>query len=392
MRFFALFKKTAVENLRDWKILSMTLLFAPIFVILMYFYITAAPQTYVVLIDNKDVGAMVDSNMTFNAGDDLIALMKNASYPDGTKVIQVREEGDLARAKVSLIDRTADLVVEIPEDFSGTLAGFREDGNQSPATVRTTGDPSNPKYILAASYSDMITYTYAAEATGARVPVALDITTVSNSEGTKTASTFDGMVPGLLALSLMMLMFTAAASIIREKDKGTIIRLKMSKMRASDYLASVSLGQILIGIGAMGLTFLTAIAVGYRPGGPLLEVLLVCVLCSLSIIGISLIMAAFLRSIFDLMTIGCFPFFILMFFSGGMFPLPALHVFTLFGHAINVNDVLPTTHAIFAIDRILNYGTGLAGLQFEIGALAVLTVAYFVIGLWLFKKKYLDTV
>ncbi len=142
----------------------------------------------------------------------------------------------------------------------------------------------------------------------------------------------------------------------------------------------------------MGLTFLTAIAVGYRPGGPLLEVLLVCVLCSLSIIGISLIMAAFLRSIFDLMTIGCFPFFILMFFSGGMFPLPALHVFTLFGHAINVNDVLPTTHAIFAIDRILNYGTGLAGLQFEIGALAVLTVAYFAIGLWLFKKKYLDTV
>ncbi len=392
MRFFALFRKTAVENLRDWKILVMTILFAPIFVILMYFYMTAAPQTYVILFDNQDAGAIVDGNVPFNAGNDLIALMANASYPDGTKVMQVREEGDIAKAKVSLIDRTADLVVGIPENFSGTLAGFRENGNQSPATVSTMGDPSNPKYILAASYSDMITYTYAAEATGAKVPVALDITTVSNPDGTKSAGTFDMLVPGLLVLSLMMLIFTAAASIIREKDKGTIIRLKMSRMRAFDYLASVSLGQILIGVGAMGLTFLTAVAVGYRPDGPLLELLLVCVLCSVSIIAISLIIAAFLRSIFDLMTIGCFPFFILMFFSGGMFPLPTLRIFTLFGHSINVNDMLPTTHAIFAVDKILNYGTGLEGLQFELAALAVLTVAYFAIGLLLFKKKYLDTV
>ena len=41
--------------------------------------------------------------MPFNAGNDLIALMANASYPDGTKVMQVREEGDIAKAKVSLI-------------------------------------------------------------------------------------------------------------------------------------------------------------------------------------------------------------------------------------------------------------------------------------------------
>ncbi len=60
------------------------------------------------------------------------------------------------------------------------------------------------------------------------------------------------MVPGLLVLSLMMLMFTAAASVIREKDKGTITRLLMSRMSAFDFLASVSLAQILIGIAAWG--------------------------------------------------------------------------------------------------------------------------------------------
>ena len=64
------------------------------------------------------------------------------------------------------------------------------------------GEPFNPKYILAASYSDMITYTYAAEATGAeRYPSPSTWTTVSNPDGTKWAGgTFDMLVPGLLVL------------------------------------------------------------------------------------------------------------------------------------------------------------------------------------------------
>ncbi len=182
---------------------------------------------------------------------------------------------------------------------------------------------------MAASYSDLLTYTYASKVTGAKEPVTVDMQSVSGAGTAKAASTFDQMVPGLLVLALMMLMFTTAASVIREKDKGTITRLLMSHMGAFDFLASISLAQILIGIAAVGLTFLTAIALGYHSHGSLVAVLVICVLCTLSIIAISLIVAAFLRSIFDLMTIGNFPFFVLMFFSGGMFPLPDLQVLTI---------------------------------------------------------------
>ncbi len=126
---------------------------------------------------------------------------------------------------------------------------------------------------------------------------------------------------------------------------------------------------------------MTALALGYRSHGSLVAVLVICVLCTLAIIAISLIVAAFLRSIFDLMTIGSFPFFMLMFFSGGMFPLPNLQVLTIAGHAISVNDVLPTTPAIDAMGKVLNYGTGLDGLGFELTLLALLTVAYFAVGL-----------
>ena len=38
MRLNALLRKTMIENFRDWKMLVMTLSFAPFFVVLMYFY------------------------------------------------------------------------------------------------------------------------------------------------------------------------------------------------------------------------------------------------------------------------------------------------------------------------------------------------------------------
>ena len=39
MRLHPLFKKTVIENFRDWKVLILGVTFAPFFVVLMYFYL-----------------------------------------------------------------------------------------------------------------------------------------------------------------------------------------------------------------------------------------------------------------------------------------------------------------------------------------------------------------
>jgi ABC-2 type transport system permease protein len=102
------------------------------------------------------------------------------------------------------------------------------------------------------------------------------------------------------------------------------------------------------------------------------------------------LVAAWLRTIFDLMTIGCFPFFILMFFSGGMFPLPDIELFDLAGRAVNANDILPTTHSIGAFDGILNHGLGLADIWFELMAITVLSVAFFAVGTAVFSRRHMS--
>jgi len=392
MRLYSLFKKTLIENVRDWKILLLTLTFAPLFVFLMYFYVGDAPQTYSVILIDNDRGIISADGSVFKAGDGLATAMAAARYEDGTGILNVIRQNDTSTAYKRLIDRSADLVVEIPENFSADLAGYREGKSTSPATVRSTGNPSSTKYMMAAVYSDMAAYTYAADVTGAPEPVRIQAETVDSSpaEGIPGDRTmFDLMVPGLLALSLMMLMFTAAASFVREKDRGTIVRLKLSGMRVYELVGSIGISQVIIGIAAMALTYASAAALGFRPSGSLIAILAIGGLTCLSVIAISLIVASFLRSIFDLMTVGCIPFFILMFFSGGMFPLPQVPLFSLGDRTIDVNHVLPTTHSIAAMDIVLNFGVGLDGISFELAAIAILTAVYLALGIWLFNRRYL---
>ena len=387
MRLYPLFKKAMIENFRDWKILIMGITFAPFFVVLMYFYFGEATETYRVAMVNHDRGVTARDGNEFNAGEALISEIEKFSGQDGAIVLKVSREKEISDAQESLKNKSVDLVVEIPENFSQTLREYQEGERPEQAVVKTYGDPTNPKYIMAAAWSDSLTYQFTVDWTGQEGPLKLETEELTQL---KSLTDFDLYVPGLLGLSLMMLMFTAAATLIKEKDKGTIMRLRISNMTAAEWLVAMSLAQVIIGLLSLGMTYLTAVALGYHTTGSLIAMVVVGILSCLAIIAISVLVAALLRTVFDLMTVGCFPFFILMFFSGGMFPIPTISLIAFAGHSINVNDILPTTHSISAFGKILNQGAGLGDVVFEIGAIAVLTVLYFAVGIWLFTRRHMS--
>ncbi len=387
MRLINLFKKTMIENFRDWKIIILTLTFAPFFVLLMYMYFVNTTNIFRIDVINRDEGVATTDGNFFYAGEELISEMKKVRSPEGAKILKVRKEKEIEIAQNRLKNKSADLVVEIPKQFSKVLLDYKQGGEPPPVVVMTYGDPANARYIMAVVWSDIITYQYTTDVTGLKGPLELQQNTISSK---KSLSEFELYIPGLLAMSLIMLMFTAAASLIKEKDKGTIIRLRISNMTAFEWLSAVSLTQIIIGLLALGLTYLTAVGLGYHPSGSLFAMMVVGLLSSMAIMAISLVVAAYLRTIFDLMTIGCFPFFILMFFSGSMFPLPHLRLFTLGTRSVNINDILPITHTISALDKILNHGNGLGDVVFELGAIAILTMIIFVVGMWLFNRRHLQ--
>jgi ABC-2 type transport system permease protein len=387
MRLTSLFRKILIENIRDWKILILTLTFAPLFVLLMYFYAyESARGAYRIVVINRDTGVSDPDRGEFTAGSELIETMETFEDQEGRRLFELEHTRDMPTARRLLLNNAVDLIIEIPEQFSEVLLAFNKGDLPEPVMVRTYGDPSKPRYIMAAVWSDMITYEYAAAASGMQSPLEIQVTTVS---GQPNLNEFELYVPSLLVLALMMLMFTAAASLIKEKDKGTIIRLRLSNMRTFEWLVAVSLVQIIIGMLALVITYLTAVGLGYQPSGSIPAMMFVGFLACFSIIAISILVAAYLRTIFDLLTIGCFPFFILMFFSGGMFPLPPLRLFVVGDQPININDLLPTTHAISAVSKILNYSAGLREVAFELASITILTIVFFTAGVWVFTRRHM---
>jgi ABC-2 type transport system permease protein len=387
-RLSSLFRKEMTETFRDWKMLSMTLTFAPFFVLVMYAYLGHSPPVYQVAVVNLDEGARTAEGDSFHGGQELLLALRAVRSPEGDQVLRVREAAP-AETEDLLESRGADLVVSIPREFSQALVDFREGtrtGSDSPVPIRSRGDPANPDYIMAAVWADMTTLAYVEYASGIRSPLVLQPEAVSDAT---SLTDFQLYVPGLLVLSLMMLMFTGAGALIREKDKGTLTRLRLSNLTVLEWLTAVSVTQLIVGVLALFLTYATAWAVGYRANGDIPVLLFVGALTSISVMAFSVLVAAFLRTVFDLVTIGCFPFFILMFFSGGMFPLPGVPLFHIGERAVELNAVLPTTHAIAALNRVLSYGAGVGDILFDLTALLLATAAYYALGTWIFRRRHM---
>lgn len=238
---------------------------------------------------------------------------------------------------------------------------------------------------MASAFADYITYNHMAVAAKTPLPLQIDFQPIVRE---RSLSDFDLYVPALLVLAIIMVLFTAAASLIKEVDKGTISRLILSRLNIGEFLAAISVNQVLIGTAALALTYLAALHVGYRSSGSVPLFLLVGALSCLAVVAIGTLVAAFMRTIFELLTVGVFPFFVLMFFSECMFPLPRITLFCLAGHSFYANDILPTALTVKAFNKILNFQAGPGDLVFEIGGIAILTGLYFSLGIWLFQRRH----
>jgi ABC-2 type transport system permease protein len=385
MRTLAFLRKTFLENIREWKILVLTVTFAPFFVYLMYAYFSASAPAYRLLVINHDTAVPAEGRTALDGAGGLLAAWRAAAHMDGRAAFQVTTVSDEAEAIRQLRNRDADLLLVIPAGFSQRLADYRDRKAAAPARLTTHADEGNARALMAMAFSDVVAFGYVALVAQAPLPLELDIRRVGSG---RVLTDFDLYVPALFVLALIMVMFTACASLIKEVDKGTMTRLMLSRLSVAELLTAVSVNQVLIGIATLALTFLAALSVGYRTDGSLVAVLVVGAVTTLGVVALSVIVAAFLRTIFELLTVGCFPFFILMFFSESMMPLPKVAVAHLAGHTLYVNDVLPTSLAVRAFGKILNHGAGLDGVAFELGIALLLTAIYYVAGAWLFARRH----
>lgn len=383
-RLRSVFRKSVCEQKRDLWVVGLSLAFAPLFVMI-YWLMTGASGTtsYGVLVINQDVPALQADGTTLSAGQEVVDGLRGLTYENGGALLRVTESTDRADAETRLRNREAAALVIIPEDFSESLSAFRAGDSSANTDLTFIGDLTNPTYTVAAVMAMTVADNYAQGFASAPRPVNLVEIPLGNSAA---RTEFENYVPGLLVLAVVLMIFQAAMTPARDIETGAMKRLRLTRLTSFEYLGGTVLWLALISVGSVLLTFLTALAFGFRSQGPLWLAFVIAAITSLSIIGIGLIVACFSKTVSQAFVIANFPLGFLMFLTGAAFPLPRMNLFTIAGRSIALADFLPPSHAVVALNKVFTLGAGVGDALYELAALIILTALYFGAGVWLFQR------
>lgn len=385
MRWYDVFIKGIREQVRDYWILVMTLVMAPLFIAIYSLMGESEEPVYDVILVNNDEGGILDGQ-PFNLGDSIVSY---ARYFTGLKEMSMLNffVGEGREAAVELLrDRKADVLVVLPGDLSTSVCDTSL-SFISPARLELVGDVTHMEYIIGAIWTEELINRFVLETAKIRMPVSWIETTLGFSG---QRSMFEIYVPGLLILAIIMIIFSASAAIVREPESRTLERLKISRLTALEFLGGISLVQLLIAIISVALALLAAMALGYTViPGTLGFIFLISLLTALSMISFSLIVAAMCRSIKEVAIIGTFPLLVLMFFTGVAFPVTGGRLFVIGGYQVMLNDILSPKFAVEALNKVLIRGLEVRDTLPEMLAIVVLTLFYFLLGTWAFKRRHM---
>jgi ABC-2 type transport system permease protein len=383
-RLWSVFRKSVREQKRDLWVVGLSLAFAPLFVFI-YWLMTGGSGTtsYGVLVINQDVPVFQADGTTLSAGQDVVNGLREIKYENGSALLRVIEVTDRANAETRLRNREAAALVIIPENFSERLSAFRSGDTSANTDLTFIGDLTNPTYTVAAVMAMTVADNYTQGFTSAARPVNLVEIPLGNSAA---RTEFENYVPGLLILAVVLMIFQSAITPARDIETGAMKRLRLTRLTSFEYLGGTVLWLALVSVGSVLLTFLTAVAFGFRSQGPLWLAFVIVAITSLSIIGIGLIVACFSKTVSQAFVIANFPLGFLMFLTGAAFPLPRMNLFTVAGRSVALADFLPPSHAVVALNKIFTLGAGFGDVLYELVALILLTALYFGVGVWLFQR------
>ena len=198
---------------------------------------------------------------------------------------------------------------------------------------------------------------------------------------------FDLYVPGLLVLSIIMIIFSSAMALARELESGAMQRVRLWPVSAFSVLGATSTVQLVLAALGSALTLGCARLLGFAPAGSLWVVLALSVLASTASIGLGLIVASLAKTQSRAFLVASVLMFLLLLFSGVVFPRPSATLFHVRDTDIGPFDLLPTTHLHEALSRVLagQRAWDIAGPTL---ALAALSFVYFTFGMVLFRARH----
>lgn len=368
MRSWHIFVISGKQKVRDRLGLALTLLTAPLFVLLYWLFFSDAPATYAIATLDREAAA----GRASPHGAVLAKVLASLETTDGAQLFEIKATGDRGELERRVIRGEACLGLVIEEGFSAGLGGAGP-----PPTLTTVGDASSIRFRVAAALLEKAVMSLAREALG-RPPLFVVEQESVGLSGVRTP--FEAYVPGLLVFAVIMLIFSSSMSVVRELEAGTLSRLRLTPASSTEVLMGLSAVQLILGALSVLLTFATARLLGFRSEGSLVLAAFVAVLASLASIGIGMFVASLARTQARAFLISSVAMFLLVLFSGIVFPQPEVTLFTVAGQAVDLFDALPTTHMAGALRKVMTLGAGAGEVTYELVLLAVVGAINYALG------------
>ncbi len=385
MKLWTIILKSFREQYRSFWILLLILSMGPFFMSVYFLILDSSKPNYVVAVVNNDTGAMVNG-IQANKGEEFITFFTEKVSDQETLPFSIRRRTDREMVIGELKNKKINAAVIIPGSFSTYLTSVNLEKDEVIPEVEFIGDLTDVSYLLSAIWANESLNSFIKAATGSEDIISVAETGLGISS---RISDFEMVVPGILILSVIMLMFTAAIAFVSEVENKTIIRLKLSPVTAAEYIAGTTIVQLLVGIVSILLTLATATILGFEFRGSAFLFLLIAALTSLSIIAFSLIIAALTKTAGEILVVGNFPLFLFMFFTGAAFPFRSEGFLSLFGYPVTLQGLMSPTHAIAALNKILVMEMNFTDIIPEVIVLVILTILYFFVGMVLFRIRHM---
>jgi ABC-2 type transport system permease protein len=443
MKFVKITSKGMRETFRDRRGFFFLLVFPVFFIAVFSFafgsgtFQSGGSLPHDIAVVNYDVGTTVISNNTtrlVNYGQSFTQVLENATLENSSTKLFLLHNVSEEQANELLRSRSIDALIVIPKNFSGAFTSMVNDSARTAITsevgaqaiasgtvsqnqlsknvtlpgasnvtsmLSVQGDASYVNFDTAqalvttifAQYKNDVTANAVANAAsgGDYRPLAEYIPIeMQPIAGTLSFSPFDYMVPGLIIVAILMQVSLVSASLVRDIERGTLDRLRLSVARAFELLFGTFLSWTLVTIGQVPILIAVATGLGYQYSGGSLGSLglamVIGVIAGMASIALALLIASFAKSEMQALELGAIVTLPVAFLGGAFFPLPP-QVIDFWGMTFSVYDVLPWTHAISALRSVLTYGTGLsADIVFQITWLIVLTAILFVVAVVCYSR------
>jgi ABC-2 type transport system permease protein len=191
------------------------------------------------------------------------------------------------------------------------------------------------------------------------------------------------LTPGVTLFGFVMLMFSSAMILARDRETALLARLLTTPLRSSDFISAYSLPYLLASAVLAIVLFAVGAAVGLQNNGSIALVALVLFVIAVFYVAFGMILGA----VFTVTQVsgGYAVVLLLTIFGGAWFDLEDIG-----GAFETVGNVLPFKHALDAMRAVMADGAGFGDITTDLAWVGGYTVMTVIAAVFLFRRRMIE--